>query len=1398
MHRLHSLLPVSLSASRAVVNNSGLEDFHEVLLVAFAAQPVDPPMYWNTYDLQHGPQSVQYIRSSFFPNASDDQIGALLLAGSALSLFSMAHIDAQFNNVIRNCLEGHGTRGPSHFMRSTDREYIGCVHEAYLYEVTSVNDSRQLESKLLAPLGTPLTGISLDITGTVAFVTSLNKVFRVELSNCDTYHTCKTCLEARDPYCGWCMSEGRCSRLDQCQIPSQPVMPYGNRAKHDQRKRRWDSPGVTQNNDYCANKFTPGYAMPSSAESWLPYTSPVSNCPTIRAIHPPGIQERRKAKGLEHSKDIQSSDSTGISTIVLHLEDSLVNDPRFRAFILNGSGLEKSLTDNFDSVNARHLVCAFRSAPDQWMQSESVLAGAWLPMSQMHSLLTNIRPGPVLTSTIARPILSANGSLEVHCDAPSLHQLPSLPARQASLPLVLWLDWFTPEKTKHNNRNENTQMKSAGHYASLVSGLFAIYDCARLADCRACSHSRFHCAWCLLEDRCVPSSWLSSTTAEQLCTRSIHLSELGTTNQEDAAPLIVSSGRRPLQHFTCEEGCNGQRVIPFYDPEKSLVICRNLTINVTEQLGNLQRHISNWSEDTTWSRTGINCSLNLYWHGHDSRNQAGHRMINEDNVKVEVYSCEMLAEHCDECLALPSRFGCGWCTSTLSGQSTTDTHVMCTTRAQCLTRKSSERVTSPAIRPKWLQSGSLCPNPQITSIYPLNGTLTGRPVLHVRGINLGRTVSDLVGNVQLDGPQPVACHVQTQAYFSSRAFTCQLDSAAHFTLPAHGRLKVVVSKYKYQAFSPVFHFLAPRLYEVHPERGPVAGGTRLKLHGSNLNIGANRTVWLLSVGPNANSQRVSLGDTLHRANTSVPCSVESETPELIVCRTGILPFNMSAVIASQRDSRPTANRVRKHVETNPSPQNAPIERGARSDVIKSDPIAPFMPMSLVLMHDLTPTFPIRPFTYLYSPNPQISTVRRQNVLVSGGTTIRAEGDFLFVVEKPRVLIYYNGSEYISVHSDPFVTPFPDGIRVEELDNLGIPPATDNTPEQNTHQKRHAPASDNPQSSRSTPGVEHPDQNHIESESKVRKSDSPSASVHQLLRLFGQFHTLVLAPELQAPDELIVRVGNSQRCLVTSVIDTEIRCDLDQSQLVSTEDYPVEVQFGRFLIYRPGRVRFVRLGHTALRNNLVISLTAVVVFLTLVALIAFAIWRRFNRHKHNYQVRLGQKYAEHESRVLRVFREDFMELQSNMQELSQEVKKHNLPYRDYRTFCLFSLFPEYHCELMIPVDPHTCGIHNTTEIHRSGLSIDDSNQSVPTHPLLSPFIVPIESHDAASRGISLFNELICNHQFLCLCIRVLEEDDRITARDKSRIASLLCAALQPKMVYLTRYVCMSTVPAFVFL
>lgn len=95
------------------------------------------------------------------------------------------------------------------------------------------------------------------------------QVFRVELSSCEAYRTCKSCLEARDPYCGWCMSEGRCLRLDQCQSLSLV-------GQNGQKPKKEDPTEVPQNIDYCANKYTPSYAISSSAESWLPYTSPLT------------------------------------------------------------------------------------------------------------------------------------------------------------------------------------------------------------------------------------------------------------------------------------------------------------------------------------------------------------------------------------------------------------------------------------------------------------------------------------------------------------------------------------------------------------------------------------------------------------------------------------------------------------------------------------------------------------------------------------------------------------------------------------------------------------------------------------------------------------------------------------------------------------------------------------------------------------------------------------------------------------------------------------------------------------------------------------------------------------------------------------------------------------------
>ncbi|KAG1683403.1 Plexin-A2 [Nymphon striatum] len=48
------------------------------------------------------------------------------------------------------------------------------------------------------------------------YVMTKRKVSKVKLQDCSQYKTCSTCLGAKDPYCGWCPLENKCSLLNDC------------------------------------------------------------------------------------------------------------------------------------------------------------------------------------------------------------------------------------------------------------------------------------------------------------------------------------------------------------------------------------------------------------------------------------------------------------------------------------------------------------------------------------------------------------------------------------------------------------------------------------------------------------------------------------------------------------------------------------------------------------------------------------------------------------------------------------------------------------------------------------------------------------------------------------------------------------------------------------------------------------------------------------------------------------------------------------------------------------------------------------------------------------------------------------------------------------------------------
>ncbi|KAM4882053.1 plexin-B2 [Thomomys bottae] len=56
--------------------------------------------------------------------------------------------------------------------------------------------------------------LSGDLTSLYAM--TQDKVFRLPVQECLNYQTCAQCRDSQDPYCGWCVIEGRCTRRVEC------------------------------------------------------------------------------------------------------------------------------------------------------------------------------------------------------------------------------------------------------------------------------------------------------------------------------------------------------------------------------------------------------------------------------------------------------------------------------------------------------------------------------------------------------------------------------------------------------------------------------------------------------------------------------------------------------------------------------------------------------------------------------------------------------------------------------------------------------------------------------------------------------------------------------------------------------------------------------------------------------------------------------------------------------------------------------------------------------------------------------------------------------------------------------------------------------------------------------
>lgn len=78
----------------------------------------------------------------------------------------------------------------------------------------------EYEEVLVDEGSTILPDTTLSPSGDYLYVLSTSRVSKIKVEHCSSYNNCSACLESKDPYCGWCSLEKKCTVRSACQKAS--------------------------------------------------------------------------------------------------------------------------------------------------------------------------------------------------------------------------------------------------------------------------------------------------------------------------------------------------------------------------------------------------------------------------------------------------------------------------------------------------------------------------------------------------------------------------------------------------------------------------------------------------------------------------------------------------------------------------------------------------------------------------------------------------------------------------------------------------------------------------------------------------------------------------------------------------------------------------------------------------------------------------------------------------------------------------------------------------------------------------------------------------------------------------------------------------------------------------
>ncbi|NWQ88648.1 PLXD1 protein, partial [Burhinus bistriatus] len=329
---------------------------------------------------------------------------------------------------------------------------------------------------------------------------------------------------------------------------------------------------------------------------------------------------------------------------------------------------------------------------------------------------------------------------------------------------------------------------------NIIRANFTIYDCKRTGNiypkraCTSCLSTRWKCHWC-------PSTYTCVSNHSQ-CDDALRM------KKKIDCPRIVPASLDPM---------------PTGVPRDITISLANATFS---QETALECH---FGTDKTFEARWVNSSAVECIHVLLHTSEKSHlfpvnlqlkdrpdRFIDISVVSgglVEVYNCATGSADCSQCLG---REDLGH---------------------RCLWSDSSSSCRLHSEPP---QVSDVCPAPDIRKIEPLHGPLEGGTLLTIRGRNLGRRFSDVLGAVRIGSVQ---CMPLPHRYVVSEVIVCQTGEAQEAFSDV-----VTVNVSREGKSRERYSYVLPVVQSIAPLNGPKAGGTRVTIRGSRLDIGSELRV----------------------------------------------------------------------------------------------------------------------------------------------------------------------------------------------------------------------------------------------------------------------------------------------------------------------------------------------------------------------------------------------------------------------------------------------------------------------------------------------------------------------------------------------------------------------------